>query len=159
MFQRVVAVGLAVVCAGCSTTTVIKHRRGVIEGHVVANNHEAITVDSLLGETSIPRQSITEIDHPGNGHAVAGALLLMYGIANIAVGSSKCESEGAGFCVGVYLPAAAGAGMLAWGLHTWNQAKKATKDPGASVHMGLAPWMDLNPTGGRSGGLALTIRR
>ena len=125
--------GICLVATGsmaCSTTATIYRSNGMMmEGSIEGGSPDSITVAPSYGAPQeVPRSDITEIDHPGNVHALVGGIVLAYGIANIAVGMEECERQGGAYCVGVFTPAAIGTGMLIWGLATWISSNSAADD-------------------------------
>lgn len=120
--SRFAGLGLGMLlCLGCSTTSTISRiHEGRIEGDIVGSSAESIFVarDSG-GECEIKRDDISSIDYPGNVHRNVGIAVGLYGALNIAVGMPKCEERTDGkaaFCTGVFIPAAIGIGLMAWGL-------------------------------------------
>lgn len=119
---RLAGLGLGMLlCVGCSTTsTIARIHEGPIEGSIVGGSAESIFVarDSG-GECEIKRDDISSIDYPGNVHRNAGIAVGLYGALNIALGVPKCSErtdDKAAFCTGVFIPAAIGLGLIAWGL-------------------------------------------
>jgi hypothetical protein len=144
--------------AGCGTTATIYRKSGQQdEATILRGSSSSVMVDTGAGERPIPREDITDIDHPGNVHATIGAVLLAYGILNIAVGSSQCQSKGAAFCTGVFLPATLGLGMSIWGLTIWSRSSTAARSTGArGPELSLAPLLGTGVQ--KAGGGALTLR-
>jgi hypothetical protein len=155
--KRLIAV---VLCAslGCATTATITRKNGQHdEATIVRGTTSSVMVDTGAGERPIPREEITDIDHPGNVHATVGALLLAYGILNISVGASQCDRRGAAFCTGVFTPAALGLGMGIWGLTVWSKSTKAARETGPrGPELSLAPLLRVGDQPG--GGGQLTLR-
>lgn len=119
---------LAAFVTGCGTTAIISKKDGtLVEGTIRASDREQIYLDTPEGG-GISRQSIHDIDHPGNVAATIGGILTAYGVANIAVGAPQyCtgyQASGAG-CTGVFLPATIGGSLLAYGLLTWSSSVRA----------------------------------
>lgn len=111
---------LAVVLGGCGTTaTVSRVNAPAMEGRIVSSDQRAIYVQTAGDTFPIARDEISDIDHPGNVAATIGAIVTGYGIANIAVGAENCDRQGAAYCTGVFLPAAIGLPIMAYGLGTW----------------------------------------
>ena len=121
---------LAPLVTGCGTTATISraHMRP-LEAKIVGSDDKSLQVEIAgTSETmSIARSDITDIDHPGNVAAVIGGIVTGYGIANIAIGAPNCDRGGAAYCMGVFLPAAIGAPIFAWGLTNWLTSKGAIK--------------------------------
>jgi len=120
--SRFAGLGLGMLlCLGCSTTsTIARIHEAPIEGDIVGSSAESIFVarDSG-GECEIKRDDISSIDYPGNVHRNVGIAVGLYGALNIALGMPKCEErtdDKAAFCTGVFIPAALGIGLMAWGL-------------------------------------------
>ncbi|MGZ3457850.1 MAG: hypothetical protein ACXU86_05015 [Archangium sp.] len=119
---------------GCSTTaTISRINGGTFDARIQRSTPSAVVVQTESGqEVSIPRSEITDIDHPGNVAAVIGGLVSAYGLANIAVGAPQCGTQSGAYCAGVFLPAALGVSMLAWGLGTWIGSTSAASSPSGS---------------------------
>jgi hypothetical protein len=127
-------------CLGCSTTsTIARIHEGPIEGDIVGGSAESIFVArDDGGECEIKRDNISSIDYPGNVHRNVGVAVGVYGALNIALGMPKCEErtddDKAAFCTGVFIPAAIGIGLMAWGLlvqHGQTSAAAAVSRPSA----------------------------
>lgn len=126
-------------CLGCSTTsTIARIHEGPVEGDIVGSSSESIFIArDGGGECEIKRDDISSIDYPGNVHRNVGIAVGVYGALNIAVGMPKCEErtdDKAAFCTGVFIPAAIGIGMIAWGLlveHGQTSAVAAASRPSA----------------------------
>jgi hypothetical protein len=131
---------------GCSTTATISRINGrTLEARIQRSTPGAVVVKTESGqEVSISRSEISDIDHPGNVAAVIGGLLSAYGAANIAVGAPQCSTQGGAYCSGVFLPAALGVSMLAWGLGTWIGSTSAASSPEGSSSSSSAR---LSPSG------------
>jgi hypothetical protein len=102
---------------GCSTTATIARTNGPpIEASIEGGSPSSIVLE---GGAIVSRNEITEVDHPGNVHAVVGGVILGYGLLNIAAGASTCGDSGEfpskgeqnAFCVGMVTPALLGLGM------------------------------------------------
>lgn len=129
---------LVVLVAGCGSTATISRVGGVtIDAEIVSSDARNVYVQGSDRVTAIPREEISDIDHPGNGAATAGALLSAYGIFNIIVGAPQCDTKGAAFCVGVFTPLAVGIPLTIYGAVIWNSSVSAAQ-PGArksSAHL------------------------
>lgn len=130
----------AVFSLNCGTTAVISKKGGEsIEGKILGNDKENVYIQTYAQPAPIKKAEITDIDHPGNGVLITGVILTAYGILNIAVGASKCSSEGASFCTGVFTPAAVGLGMGIWGYVVWSGSVSNATEPGRTVTATLQP--------------------
>lgn len=133
---------------GCSTTaTIVRVNGAPIEASIVGGSPTALVVEANGQRNVIPRHEISEIDHPGNVHAVTGGVLSGYGVLNIAAGYERC-SEGTGldsdgernaFCAGMVTPLAVGLGMLIWGLVVNGGSKSAANDQSMIVETPPGP--------------------
>jgi hypothetical protein len=159
MNAKVVAIVCAAGTAACSTTASIRRSNGLEdEATIVGRTRTMLVIKNGEHERQIPYHEVEDIDHPGNVHAVVGTLLLAYGVLNIAVGAPHCKERGPGFCVGVFVPAAVGAGMTGWGLTVWSRSRSAAAEgePSRNPELSLAPWM-LRTDQGYQGGGALRL--
>ena len=124
---------IACVLAGCSANaTIIRSERdgGIVYGRIVGVGERNLYVKTPSGEeVGVPRDEIEDIDHPGNVLAVVGAAIAVYGIFNIWVALPNCDSRSTAFCVGVVIPAVAGAAMSAWGGSVYARSHAAAKSP------------------------------
>ncbi len=160
MPKKLTAALLALLC-GCSTTATISRKGGpTVEAKIQRSDREYLFVKTEdKAEAVIPRAEVADIDHPGNATAVLGGLLSAYGVLNIVSGLETCsESEGAvgvGYCTGMVLPAAVGAGMLIWGLTTWGNSLNAAGNNTSPAYTGVVPSppstspFDFTPARGR----------
>jgi hypothetical protein len=126
--KMILCIPVAAFVMGCGTTaTVSRIGAPAVNGTIVSSDARAIYVETQ-GETfPVDRQSISDIDHPGNVAAVIGGIVSAYGVANIAIGAPDCDRGGAAYCTGVFLPAAIGVPILAYGLVTWAGSRAAAK--------------------------------
>lgn len=117
---------LAAFGTGCgSTATIGRVNAPDLEAEIQSSDSESINVKTANTTFSVSRQTITSIDHPGNVAATIGAVVTGYGIANIALGASDCDRGGAAYCTGVFLPAAIGLPVMAYGLYNWLSSTRA----------------------------------
>ncbi len=129
------------VASGCGTTATIYTRRGqVVEAEILRTSGEELVIESRSGESTLRKDEITDIDHPGNVVLLIGGLIGAYGIANIIVGMPQCEKEGGAFCVGVFTPAAIGLGMTMFGGVVWGGSRKAAGMSKSKSEKTLAAW-------------------
>lgn len=120
---------LTALMTGCgATATISRANAPELDAQIVGSDPHTIYVKTEGGTTmSVARDSITEIDHPGNVAATIGGIVTGYGIVNIASGASDCDRYGAAYCTGVFLPAAIGAPIMAYGLYRWINSTTAAK--------------------------------
>jgi hypothetical protein len=121
---------IAAMCLmGCSTTSTISRVNAPkVDANIVGGDKDNVYVKYDSGLVSaIPKNTITDIDHPGDGAIVLGTIVSAYGVLNIAAGASNCDANGAAYCTGVYLPLVGGLVWLAWGLTThFSEVKENT---------------------------------
>ncbi|WP_437934271.1 hypothetical protein [Sorangium sp. So ce341] len=133
-----------VLLTGCSTTATITRVSGpAVEAKIVGGDRSDVYVETPFGgQEAIPRSDIKDIDHPGSTAGVLGGIVTAYGALNIAVGLPKCETEGAAFCTGVFLPAGIGLPIMLWGIAT-NAGSRGALDkspsPGLRGSLFIAP--------------------
>ena len=124
------AIALALL-VGCSTTADIylKHHDSVT-GYIASADPERVYVRKEVRdgsmtyispyETSIPRQQIVSVDHPGNVLLVFGILSSALGIAIINANSKSCGVTTMEMpCQLSHVPIIAGIPMAIWGLSVW----------------------------------------
>lgn len=107
------------------------------EGEIIAGDKDNVYLRTFRGEEAVPKKDIVDIDHPGNGLAVAGAVLSAYGVLNILVGAAQCGDKPAAFCVGVFLPAGVGIPMAITGLAIWNRSTSNVNKPKSTAFQGM----------------------
>lgn len=115
---------------GCSTTATISLvNGGKVEARIIGSDRDDLIVETATGmEVPVARSEISTIDHPGNTAAVFGGALTAYGALNVAAGFPTCgkhEVAPAAYCFGIFVPAAVGASVLAWGMMTWLRSTHA----------------------------------
>lgn len=80
---RIATIGLLVLSlGGCSYTATI-HRYGgpSIEAEIIASDPNNLVVTDQRGEAyEVPTRTVTEVDHPGNGWIIAGAIIAAFGL-------------------------------------------------------------------------------
>jgi hypothetical protein len=126
---------------GCSTTATITLSSGdQFEAKILGSEQDKLIVKTAEGaEVPIARSEITDIDHPGNAAAAVGGVLSAYGALNIAAGIPKCSEELGASCPFIFVPAAAGASMLIWGLVTWAESSHAAAGNSPPQNSGAVP--------------------
>lgn len=143
---------------GCSTTATISRVNGAeLDAHFAGSDAKFIYVKTESGAQVIPRSEVTDIDHPGDTAAVLGLIVGAYGVVNIGVAASQCNSNGAAYCTGVFLPAAIGLPMLLWGIvvHTdsTNELEQRVPDAGTAEAIRMKPGLFVAPNGQAGVGL------
>ncbi len=115
--------------AGCGTSATLMIRNGVqIHGKIVGADAQDIYLQTAGGSARpIPKDEVTDIDHPGNVAAAIGSLLSAYGVVNIIVVAPGCDRESLAFCVGVGLPLAVGLPTAFWGFANWGGLNNALR--------------------------------
>jgi hypothetical protein len=137
--MRPTLVLLTVLC-GCSTmakVSLVDGRR--LDARIRQSDRENVVVETKAGWlVPIPRSEISDIDHPGNGAAVAGLLVGAYGVLNVASGLDTCDRAPVPevSCAAVFLPLTVGVGMLLWGATTWFGSTQAAASPEPSGVVG-----------------------
>lgn len=118
----------AVITTGCSTTaTISRSATAPLEAKVLRSDQQTLFVETSLGkEVVLPRAEVTDVDHPGNVHAIVGGAFLGIGAVSAAVHApSVCESQDALSCASYFALPALGTGMVAWGLWAWISSRSA----------------------------------
>jgi hypothetical protein len=124
-----IAIALAVALFGCgSNATIIRPDYSGVEGTIVGSSQDAIYLESHGEEVRVDRSEIRDVDLPGNVALTTGILLAAYGVANIVVAAPKCDKEGAGYCTGVFTPAALGFGLIVYGGKVYGSALRLTRN-------------------------------
>ncbi len=126
--SMLLCLGLAAFATGCGTTATITRRsEPPLEAKITRHDTRKVYVETFAGggEVGIPRQDVVDIDHPGNVAATIGGVLSGYGVANIIVGARQCDTQGAAYCTGVFLPAALGVPLLIYGVSMWGSSVDA----------------------------------
>ena len=150
---------LLILLAGCGTSADITIRNShIISGTIVSSDARAVYIDTDDGNRTVPRDQISDIDHPGNGVGTLGAILVGYGIANIAVAAPNCDKNGSAFCVGVFTPAVLGAALVLWGFSVYAKSVSASRPHVRSdlSHLRLSPTYVFDS---KSGGPGLALAR
>lgn len=125
--------GLLLSTSACSTTSTISRvHAGELEGNIVGGSRDAIFIKTDAGrECEIHRDEVSSVDFPGNVHRNVGIAVTAYGALNIALGVPQCNErtqDKAAFCTGVFLPAALGLGLMAWGIVVEHGQSSAVAD-------------------------------
>ena len=128
-----IATVVALCCGGCGMTATI-HRWGAppLEAQIVDSDSKSVYVEDDQGNRyRVPRDTITELDHPGN-------VALGIGIGLLAIGSmlyfvdddSGREPDEARrtMAIGYAIP---GAILAAWGGYSWFGSRSSASDVGA----------------------------
>jgi hypothetical protein len=146
---------------GCGTTAEIRMVDGrILEGKIHKGDAEAIYIgDSLI---RVPRKDIVDIDHPGNGAAITGASLVLYGMLNGFYVMSQFNNDERLFInetwtsVVAFSPAVVGLGLTIWGSAVWLGSTGAAKE--GLQHVSVAPLVVPSNQGTLYGGvLALSF--
>lgn len=156
--MRTVIMIIASVCigtSGCGTMAEVRMADGrVLEGKIRGGDVDAI----YLGESRVrvPRKDIVDIDHPGNGAAITGISLVVYGILNGFYVTSQLDNEEDLFInetwtsVVGFSPAIVGLGLVIWGGIVWLGSTGAAEERTQPVSVAplLVPSRDGNIYGG-----------
>lgn len=120
---------------GCTTTSTIYRRSGPrMEAQIKGGSRTSIVAEAEGQESVIPRNDISEVDYPGNVHALIGGIILGVAGLNVTFGYDRCidgrltGQQHTAACTGLIGMAATGAGMLIWGLVTNMRAHDAFDD-------------------------------
>lgn len=146
-----IASSFAPFVTGCGSTATIARRSDVpLEAKITRHDGDRVYIQTFTGdgEVGISRQDIVDIDHPGNVAATIGGILTGYGIANIIVGVPQCDTQGAAYCTGVFLPAAIGGPLLIYGLTTWERSVEAAgkADKSSARRLTVVPIASMDKT-------------
>lgn len=162
-YVRTLRLPLALVMAlslGCSRSAIIHGAHGTaIEGPIVGADADSITVDVDGTPQTIPRDGIRDIDHPGNGWLLFGALntaaAIGWGVGALAIRAEYAQSRPDSFAdvvgdavgYGLGMTAAIGFGLIhlamgvpttIWGGITWHGSRQRAEVPvpTTTVHVG-----------------------
>lgn len=127
---------MVLLVGGCNTAATIYLKDGrIIEGKIKQSDSQSIYVKSKDSDEVIVvfRQSIKDIDHPGNGHAIVGTVLgVAAWTAAITVVALEADCEGWGCGLGVALISVPGfavaipsTAVAVWGWTTWAGSRSA----------------------------------
>ena len=149
--SMVLGVCLAVFATGCGSNAIITKKGGEtpIEAKITRGTSNSIYVESAGIETGISRESIADIDHPGNVAATIGGVISAYGVVNIIMGAPECDRQGAAYCTGVFAPAVIGGSLLTYGLTVWLDSVNASKMGGetsTASRFTVAPMVSMDKT-------------
>lgn len=116
-----------IISANCSRMATIHKKDGtVVEAMVVSSDASMIY---LAGHEPVSRDSVRDIDHPGDVHAIIGTFLAVLGSASgIAMVFTMGEYGGYGAApiLGVGVP---GAIVAIWGWYTWATSRSSAAPP------------------------------
>jgi hypothetical protein len=135
---------VTLVTFACSTTATVVRRDGSeLEGTINGGTPYGVIVTSEDGRAQeIRRDDITEIDHPGNVHAIVGSLFLLLSGMMLVGQSDSCDRNPPDDCWTFLVPGAVGAGLMIWGIPTWRSsidaAGSSSMDP-LTPHYGRPP--------------------
>jgi hypothetical protein len=126
MNLKLCAFGL-VLLTGCgNSATITRHTASPVDAKIIGGDRETLYVELPGGrKEAIPKREVVDIDHPGNVAATIGGIVGVYGAANIVVGMPECDRQGPAYCMGVFLPAAIGISLFAYGLGTYSGSMSA----------------------------------
>jgi len=113
----VLATVLSLCLAACGTTATITRTDGALtEGRISgASFDEVWLVDRKGYEHRVPRKQILDIAHPGAVAMGVGAAFVALGLLRLYENAPHCGEASEGACLQIYVPAAIGVGMTAWG--------------------------------------------
>jgi len=127
--------------AGCGSSATLMQRDGMqVHGTILGVDSENYYLEPSRGRVvTVPRDTVRDIDHPGNVAAAIGGGVAAYGVVNIAVGAPNCKREGDAYCVGVFTPLAVGLPIMLYGIGTYVGSTNALQN-----HYGDTASMDWN---------------
>ena len=136
-----------------ASANVTRKRAGVGLGTVVLVGETGMVTTGPVG-TALDDAPGPEVD----GVGTLGAILVGYGIANIAVAAPNCDKNGSAFCVGVFTPAVLGAALVLWGFSVYAKSVSASRPHVRSdlSHLRLSPTYVFDS---KSGGPGLALAR
>ncbi len=110
---------VALLASAC-TATIHRRTQEDVEGYLVASDSESVTVEIDGQLLQIPGDQIREINHPGDGLMLAGAIL--GGLALLATNSSGLGNEAASQYFGMI-----GLSLFVGGAVPWFQSTGAAE--------------------------------
>jgi hypothetical protein len=120
---------LSIVASGCGTAATISRADGTsVTGEIERGNRKQIYLKTAAGGTvMVPKDTVTDIDHPGDAAIVVGLSLTALGVLAVSQADSKCAfAEEKTQCqIGYVTPAIVGLPMLLWGLDVHSGSKIA----------------------------------
>ena len=167
MLNRLLCLFFIFASIGCSKTATITRADGrPIEALVVGSTPSTIDIRIPLtgGIERLDRDSIVDVDHPGNVHMVVGGSLASIGVLPTAFGAMIVVTANDSFnrffgSVSLAMGGsilAAGLPPLIWGYNTWTDSKGYFGDQPATSPKVRNPRIVVIPvTDGRSVGLSI----
>jgi len=116
------------VTLGCTPATIHRYQQSPVKGKILGGSEESLVLEDQWGERIIPRQDITDIDHPGTGLEIWGALLAVAGSVFFYERRGDCSHIDQVTCVRLMLPAFAGLTFFFWGAEEYRRSEAATAD-------------------------------
>ncbi|MBI5531614.1 MAG: hypothetical protein HY898_02790 [Deltaproteobacteria bacterium] len=124
------AAALPMIACG-RTATISRGHQPDIRGRIAGGDASSIYVRTRTGVHPIPRKSVTDIDHPGDGAIVVGAGLALVGILALACNSGKLRSTDGDVVTPYFIlaPSAAGAALMIYGISVHGNSVDALDQP------------------------------
>jgi len=145
----------AILSQGCSKSAIVYGAHGAaIEGPIIGADADSITVDVDGVAHVIPREGIRDIDHPGTGWLLFGALNTAVAVAcgvgagavwygHLQSGSRDVDDEfdakiaTAGLLITGVIPLLVGVPTAIWGGTTWHDSRQRAEEPASTtLHVG-----------------------
>jgi hypothetical protein len=126
---RALVVAVVLLTFGCSTAVIHRFDQPDLRATIVGGSAENLAVTDVHGRRLIvPRQVITDIDHPGAGLQIIGALLAVAGLLLVTTRYSECSASVDGNCLRLVAPGFIGLGMLVAGVAVRRTSEQAADD-------------------------------
>lgn len=148
--------GASLLFTGCSHQANITLLRDCpLEARIISSDRDFIYVEREFSTepAAIPRKEVIEIDHPGNGMAVTGIVILgLYGAEAIAGASLLTSKDEVSRATGAVLLTVGGVGstigalLTAWGYSIWSDSVDAAALPSKPSSQ-LVPWFGVGDNG------------
>lgn len=155
MTKHILTGVVGVLIAACGTTAEVRMKDGrVLEGVIAGADQRDLVFES---GARVPRADIIDIDHPGNGAAITGGSLIVYGVLNgllieERIDEGEAEGEETFARVTGWSPLIVGLGLLPYGLIIWQGSRDAASGEGAPPATALVPMVGPDTAGAMWGG-------
>jgi hypothetical protein len=124
------AAALPMIACG-RTATISRGHQPDIRGRIAGGDASNIYVRTRTGVHPIPRKSITDIDHPGDGAIVIGAALTAVGMLVIGGNSGRLRASNGDAMTPflIMVPFAAGVPLMLYGVSVYGHSVDALDQP------------------------------
>ena len=118
------------VTLGCTPATIHRYQQSPVKGKIIGGSEDSLAIEDEWGEQVIRREDITDIDHPGTGLEIIGAIVAVVGTVFFFEHEGDCNNRPIAqtTCLRLVLAPLTGLTMFFGGAEEYRRSEAATAD-------------------------------